>query len=173
MNDRDIINRIPPTSPLLPFTERVSGGVWFDFIGKKINHEKTILFAEDNARDRLDITRIFEESQTYAKLRFVEDGSDLLNYLCKRRGYTSENAPLPDLIVFDINISDNDSYEALDKIKEDPVLKQKTIIVLAYRPSFRDIEAAFDLGATISRIKPWRNEENRYIEFFQSILTLS
>jgi len=63
-----------------------------------MNQEKLILFAEDNVSDRFDIARMFEESETYSKLRFVEDGSDLLNYLCKREGYTSENAPSPDLI---------------------------------------------------------------------------
>ena len=151
-------------------------GFWGDLVGffsKKMNQEKLILFAEDNVSDRFDIARIFDESETYAKLRFVEDGSDLLNYLCKRKGYTSENAPSPDLIVFDINISDKNSCNALDKIKEDPVLKQKTIFMFTNKSSHNDIKASLDLGATISRTKPWSNEGSRYIDFFQNILTLS
>ncbi len=130
MYDRDNLNRIPLASPLLPFPERVSGGVWFHFFTKKINQERIILFAEDNERDRLDITRIFEELGVYAKLRFVENGKDLLNYLCKNKGYTSENAPIPDLIIFDIDMPDKDSFRALAKIKKDTVLKQKTILCL-------------------------------------------
>jgi hypothetical protein len=58
-------------------------GFWGDLVGffsKKMNQEKLILFAEDNVSDRFDIARIFDESETYAKLRFVEDGSDGLVY---------------------------------------------------------------------------------------------
>ena len=144
-----------------------------DFFSKKMNQEKLILFAEDNVSDRFDIARMFEESETYSKLRFVEDGSDLLNYLCKREGYTSENAPSPDLIVFDINMPDKNSFDALDKIKEDPVLKQKTIFMFTRKSSYGDIDAPFDLGATISRSESWSNEGGRYIDFFQNILALS
>ena len=52
-----------------------------EFFSKKMNQEKLILFAEDNVSDRFDIARIFDESEAYAKLRFVEDGSDLLMHL--------------------------------------------------------------------------------------------
>jgi CheY-like chemotaxis protein len=138
-----------------------------------MNYEKLILFVEDNVRDRDDITRIFEESETYTKFCFVEDGKDLMNYLCKCKGYTSENAPSPDLIVFDINTPDKDSFEALGEIKKDPMLKQKTIVMHTERSSYSDIETSFDFGTMISRTKPWSNEGNRYIKFFQNILTLS
>ena len=62
-----------------------------------MNNEKLILFAEDSVQDRSDITRGFKESETCTQLRFVEDGEDLMNYLCNRKGYTSGNAPSPDL----------------------------------------------------------------------------
>ena len=93
--------------------------------------------------------------------------------MSKKKAYTAENAPSPDLIVFDINISDKNSCDALDKIKEDPVLKQKTIFMVTKKSSHNDIKASFDLGATISRTKSWSNEGSRYIDFFQNILALS
>ncbi len=95
-----------------------------------MNHKKLILFAEDNVRDRADIARIFEESETSTQLRFVEDGRDLMNYLCKRKGYTAENAPPPDLSVFDINMPDKDSFKALEKIKKILCLSRKPLLCL-------------------------------------------
>jgi two-component system response regulator len=138
-----------------------------------MNNEKLILFAEDSVQDRSDITRSFKESETCTQLRFVEDGEDLMNYLCKRKGYTSGNAPSPDLIVLDINTPDRNSGKALEEIKKDPTLKQKTIRMLTKEPSYSDIEASSDLGAMISKTKPWSNDENRYIEFFQNVLALA
>ncbi len=173
MYDKNIINRISPDFSSSPFLRKGLRGGLVSFFSKIINQEKLILFAEDNVRDRLDITRIFEESEVYTKLRFVEDGSDLLNYLCKRKGYTSENASTPDLIVFDIGMPDKDSFRVLEEIKKDTVLKQKTIFMFTKKPSYSEIEASFDLGTTISRIKPWSSEENRYIEFFQNVVTSS
>ncbi len=173
MYDKNIINRISPDFSSSPFLRKGLRGGLVSFFSKIINPEKLILFAENNVRDRFDITRIFEESEVYAKLRFVEDGKDLLNYLCKRKGYTSENAPIPDLIVFDIDMPDKYSFRALEEIKKDTLLKQKTIFVFTKKLSNNEIEASFDLGATIFRTKPWRNEGDRYIEFFQNILDLS
>jgi len=138
-----------------------------------MNKEKLILFAEDSVRDRSDIIRGFKESETCTQLRFVENGEDLMDYLCKRKGYTSGNAPSPDLIVFDINTPDSNSGKALEEIKKDPKLKQKTIRMLTKEPSYSDIEASSDLGAMISKIQPWSNDGNRYIEFFQNIVTLA
>jgi len=95
-----------------------------------MNNEKLILFAEDSVQDRSNITRGFKESETCTQLRFVEDGEDLMNYLCKRKGYTSGNAPSPDLIVFDINTPDRNSGKALEEIKKDPSLSRKPFVCL-------------------------------------------
>jgi len=45
--------------------------------------------------------------------------------------------------------------------------------MLTKEPSYSDIEVSSDLGAMISKTKPWSNDENRYIEFFQNVLALA
>ncbi len=143
MYNKNIINRISPDFSSSPFLRKGLRGGLVSIFSKIINPEKIVLFAEDSVKDRLDITRIFEESEVCAKLRFVEDGKDLLDYLCKRNGYTSENAPAPDLIVFDIDKPDIDSFGALEKIKKDTALKQKTIFMFTKKSLYNEIEASF------------------------------
>ena len=84
-------------SPLAFSYKRLLGGCYSLLVETEMNNEKLILFAEDSVQDRSDITRSFKESETCTQLRFVEDGEDLMNYLCNRKGYTSGNAPSPDL----------------------------------------------------------------------------
>src|SRR3954468_12464029 len=91
----------------------------------------TILMADDDADDR-DLTRdAMKESRVSSELRCVEDGEELLDYLNRRGRYTEPHtAPVPGLILLDLNMPRKDGREALQEIKSNPALRSIPVIVL-------------------------------------------
>src|SRR5437588_10595313 len=91
----------------------------------------TILMADDDPDDRQLTKEAFEESHLANDLRFVEDGEELLDYLHRRGKYAAEGAaPLPGLILLDLNMPRKDGREALQGIKSDPRLRNIRVIVM-------------------------------------------
>ena len=84
----------------------------------------TILMADDDPDDRQLTREAFEENHLANDLRFVEDGEELMDYLHQRGKYAAEGAaPLPGLILLDLNMPRKDGREALQEIKSDPRLR--------------------------------------------------
>jgi CheY-like chemotaxis protein len=115
----------------------------------------TILIADDDADDRLMIREAFEEGRLINPLRFVEDGEELLDYLCRRGSYEpTGSAPLPGLIILDLNMPRKDGREALREIKNHPDLKQIPVVVLTTSRAEEDIVRTYDLGVNSFITKP-------------------
>lgn len=96
-----------------------------------------------------------EESRVVNDLRFVEDGDELLDYLYHRGKYTdAQSAPVPGLILLDLNMPRKDGREALREIKADPDLRRIPIVVLTTSKAEEDIYRTYDLGANSFVTKP-------------------
>jgi two-component system response regulator len=115
----------------------------------------TILMADDDADDRQMTKEAFEESRLANDLRFVEDGEELMDYLC-RRGKFSDPAtsPRPGLILLDLNMPKKDGREALREIKNDPKLKSIRVVVMTTSKAEEDIERIYELSAASYITKP-------------------
>ncbi len=115
----------------------------------------TILMADDDADDRQMTKEAFEESRLANDLRFVEDGEELMDYLC-RRGKFSDPAtsPRPGLILLDLNMPKMDGREALREIKNDPKLKSIRVVVMTTSKAEEDIERIYELSAASYITKP-------------------
>lgn len=114
----------------------------------------TILMADDDPDDRELTEEAFREVRFANDLRFVQDGRDLLDYLTRANGYTSENAPTPGLILLDLNMPRMDGREALTAIKADPRLKAIPVVVLTTSKADEDIVRSYELGAASYIPKP-------------------
>ena len=65
----------------------------------------SILVADDDPDDRFFLGKAFEELQGVGEMHFVEDGEQLINYLCPRDEYTDPVlTPQTDLIFLDLNM---------------------------------------------------------------------
>ena len=115
----------------------------------------TILIADDDEDDRLLAQEALEEARLANKLDCVEDGEQLLDYLYRRGPYTAlQTAPLPGLILLDLNMPRKDGREALQEIKADPVLRRIPVVVLTTSKAEEDILRTYDLGVSSFIVKP-------------------
>jgi two-component system response regulator len=115
----------------------------------------TILMADDDPDDREMTREAFEESHLANDLRFVEDGVELMDYLCRRGAYSDPaNSPRPGLILLDLNMPKKDGREALTEIKADPRLRNIRVVILTTSKAEEDILRSYHLSAASYITKP-------------------
>ena len=120
-------------------------------IGKPI----TILYADDDAEDRMLVKDAWAENRLANQLDFVEDGEELMDYLRRRGQYTHlASEPLPGMILLDLNMPRKDGREALQEIKADPRLRSIPVVILTTSKAEEDILRAYDLGVNSFILKP-------------------
>ena len=115
----------------------------------------TILMADDDPDDQLLTKDAFEECKLANDLRFVNDGEELMDYLCRKGDFKNpEDSPRPGLILLDLNMPRKDGREALEEIKSDPDLRRIPIVVLTTSKAEEDILKSYDLGVNSFIVKP-------------------
>jgi CheY-like chemotaxis protein len=115
----------------------------------------TILYADDDAEDRMLVKDAWNESHVANEMVFVEDGEQLMDYLHRRGKYAElAGSPLPGLILLDLNMPRKDGREALKEIKSDPRLRSIPIVILTTSKAEEDIFRAYDLGVNSFIVKP-------------------
>lgn len=118
-------------------------------------HSITVLMADDDPDDRMMTREAWAEAHLVNELRFVEDGEELMDYLCRRGRYGDPaSSPRPDLILLDLNMPRKDGREALQEIRSDPDLKSIPVVILTTSKAEEDILRTYDLGANSFIIKP-------------------
>lgn len=115
----------------------------------------TILLADDDPDDRKLTQDAFTENRLVNVLHCVEDGEELMEYLRRQGRYVDQkDAPLPGLILLDLNMPRKDGREALKEIKADPELRRIPIVVLTTSKAEEDILRTYDLGVNSYVTKP-------------------
>jgi two-component system, response regulator len=115
----------------------------------------SILLADDDPDDRKLTRDAFAENRLANELACVEDGEELMDYLQRRGKYAPlKDAPLPGLILLDLNMPRKDGREALREIKADAVLRRIPIVVLTTSKAEEDILRSYDLGVNSYVTKP-------------------
>lgn len=115
----------------------------------------TILMVDDDPDDRLLFKEACEEVRLRNPLDFLENGEQLVDYLKRRGNYADrEGAPLPGIILLDLNMPLKDGREALEEIKADAELRHIPIIVLTTSKDEDDILSSYGLGASSYIVKP-------------------
>lgn len=115
----------------------------------------TILFAEDDDDDFLLAQDAFAEYHLRNEIRRVRDGEELLDYLLQRDAYAAPGAaPMPSLILLDLNMPRKDGREALAEIKAHPVLCSIPVIALTTSHVEEDILRTYQLGVSSYIRKP-------------------
>jgi CheY-like chemotaxis protein len=120
-----------------------------------INPALTILLADDDEEDRSMTIDALRAHRVANDIRCVADGQELVDYLFRRGAYAhGADAPMPGLILLDLNMPRKDGREALAEMKTDPALRSIPVVVLTTSRAEEDIVRTYDLGVNSFISKP-------------------
>ena len=119
----------------------------------------TVLMADDDEDDRELAREAATSLRMQDKLRFVNDGQELIDYLRHEGPYSSDRddggrAPRPAVILLDLNMPRMSGWEALAEIKADHLLRRIPVVVLTTSRRREDVARSYDLGANSFITKP-------------------
>lgn len=112
----------------------------------------TILLIEDNAADARLVREALAENKMLVEVETARSGEEALDRLFRRTPY--QEAPLPDLILLDLNLPGVDGREVLAQIKGDARLKRIPVVILSTSQADDDIVRSYDLNANAYVVKP-------------------
>jgi CheY-like chemotaxis protein len=111
-----------------------------------------VLLVEDNPGDVRLTQEAFGEGEMAVNLSVAQDGVEALAFLRREGNYA--DAPLPDIILLDLNLPKKDGREVLAELKQEPNLKRIPVIVLTTSKAELDILKVYDLHANCYLSKP-------------------
>jgi CheY-like chemotaxis protein len=118
-------------------------------------HAPAILYAEDDADDRLLAQMAHRESGVPYPLIFVVDGEDALEWLRNTgRHVDRADQPRPGIVLLDLNMPGIDGRETLRVIRADPTIRRIPVVILTTSAADNDIATSYDAGANAYIVKP-------------------
>ena len=111
-----------------------------------------ILVVEDSETDVLLTREALKGAKVLNTTHIVDNGEDAMNFLRRLPPY--QEAPLPDLVLLDLNLPRRSGLEVLAEIKADPALKAIPVIILTTSQSDEDALKAYRHHANSFVTKP-------------------
>ena len=124
-----------------------------------------ILLVEDNPGDARLAVEALKDSEMPNNLHTVGDGEEAMAYLRREGRYA--DAPLPNLILLDLNLPKKDGREVLAEIKGDPELRHIPVVIMTISNSEEDIVNTYNLHANCYITKPIDLED--FMNVFKSL----
>lgn len=113
-----------------------------------------ILMVDDDDDDYLLTQRALKESKILDNLVRVSDGEEMFDYLRHAGEFADTDAPLPDVILLDLNMPRMDGREALRQLKLDDKLRHIPVVVFTTSKAEEDIVRSYQLGVSSFITKP-------------------
>lgn len=126
-----------------------------------------ILLVEDEPADAQLVRTAIRESRVLCNLHHVPDGASALAFL-RHEGDRYGRAPLPDLILLDLNMPGMNGREFLATVKADMHFSSIPVVVLTTSEVERDVGAVYKLGASGFITKPADMDE--FIDAMRNLL---
>jgi two-component system, response regulator len=128
----------------------------------------TILMAEDDVDDSFLLAETLKNLGCEGKLRLVQDGVELMDYLKRQGKYADPQlSPLPFLLLLDLNMPRKDGRQALREIKADPFLAKIRVIIWTTSDLLEDKVLCHAAGADDYVTKP-----NSYEDLMEEVKAL-
>ena len=124
-----------------------------------------ILLVEDNPGDVRLTKEALRDAKVLNEIYVARDGVEAMQFV-NNEG-TFSNAPMPDLILLDLNLPRKDGREVLAEIKKDPKLKHIPVVVLTTSKADEDIIRTYNLHANAYITKPV--DLNRFVEIMHAL----
>lgn len=134
-----------------------------------------VLLVEDDPGDVHMTQEAFEDFKVANRLTVVSDGVEAMALLRREGAYA--DAPVPDLVLLDLNLPRMDGREVLAEVKGDPVLRSIPVVVLTTSAAEEDVLRSYDLHANAYVTKPvdfasFIDVVKRIDDFFVSVVKL-
>jgi CheY-like chemotaxis protein len=134
-----------------------------------------VLLVEDDPGDVLMTQEAFADYKLGNNLHVVNNGVDALAFLRNEGEYA--DAPMPDLVLLDLNLPRMDGREVLAAIKDDENLRRIPVVVLTTSEAEEDVLRSYSLHANAYVTKPVDFERfidvvRRIDEFFVTVVRL-
>jgi CheY-like chemotaxis protein len=118
------------------------------------NTLRPILLVEDNAND-LELTlAALQRCQLANPVDVVRDGAQALDYLYARGDWVGRSSGDPAVVLLDLKLPKIDGLEVLERVKNDPALKQVPIVMLTSSKEESDLVLSYQLGVNAFVVKP-------------------
>jgi CheY-like chemotaxis protein len=136
----------------------------------------TILLVEDDLGHARLIEKNLRRSNITNDIVRFDSGHNALEYLFKTGEYDGSTHATPVLVLLDLNLSDVDGYQVLQKMKQDERTKRIPVIVLTTTDDAREVEKCYELGCNVYVTKPIDyaqfSQAIRKIGLFLSVVTV-
>jgi chemotaxis family two-component system response regulator Rcp1 len=107
----------------------------------------------DDTDDVAELTRIgFERARLAVRLHHVSDGEECMRFLRREGPYAA--APVPDLILLDLNMPKMDGHEVLEEINRDEALRHLVVVVLTSSKADEDVLRSYKLRCSSYLVRP-------------------
>ena len=126
-----------------------------------------ILMVEDNPGDVRLTNEALRSGHLLHNLNIARDGVEAIEFLNRRGEF--RNAPIPDLILLDLNLPRLSGREVLSTVKNDPELRQIPVIVLTTSRYEQDIRECYALRANCYVVNS--GDIDQFVSFMQSVVT--
>ena len=93
----------------------------------------------------------FEENGFSDKLKFVENGVEVIEYL---RSLESSDKKYPRFILLDLNMPKKDGREVLRELKQHPEFKKIPVVIFSTTNNEQEMRRCYELGANSYITKP-------------------
>lgn len=114
-----------------------------------------ILLVEDRAEDAELTMMALEQHHMSNKIIWVKDGQEALDYLfCKGQYADRVDTAIPKLVLLDLNMPKVGGIEVLKQIRNNPVTKKITVVILTTSKEEYDISTAYEIGVNSYIVKP-------------------
>lgn len=110
-----------------------------------------VLFVENDPDDAQLVRDAFDAVPTETTVDVVADGAGALEFLQQRTG---GSAPVPDLVLLDIELPEEDGFEVLERIRNDQSLVHIPVLVLASPDATSDVHESYERAANAHLTKP-------------------
>jgi two-component system response regulator len=127
-----------------------------------------VLLVEDDEEDVYIARRAFEEGRIANELQVANSGEEALQLLRRQGPYADPAAaPLPGVVLLDLNLPGMKGHEVLEQIKADPELHSIPVVVLTTSSEEADVRGCYERGANTYIVKPVAFES-----FLEAVRTL-
>jgi len=114
--------------------------------------EPEVLLVDDNPADVDLACEILSTCKRHFHVSSVSDGVQAISFL-QREGKFAE-APVPDLLVLDLNLPRKNGWAVLKELKSDPNLSKIPVVVFTTSQANSDVMGSYELGANCFVTKP-------------------